>query len=185
VYGSHDCDTARTSKRRPPKARSLPEWLATRGRALLPPRTSPRLHDGAGLHGSIKPIRSSWLRSSASSTRRQHEHGQDTRRRREPRRIYPIVADPDFSVQGLLSCRPTFGERGDRRRRPTRRSGNGSSSAATIRSSFVLIEPMDYGRNFDRCCAYRLAAADREPKVATPVQWQPGDDVIIARLGRR
>jgi len=96
---------------------------------------------------------------------------------------YPLIADTDFAVSkayGMLGAEVD----GD----PTERT---PAQNATLRNVFVigpdkkiklvLIYPMTTGRNFDEVLrvldSLQLTA---NSKVATPAQWQPGDDVIIA-----
>jgi alkyl hydroperoxide reductase subunit AhpC len=96
---------------------------------------------------------------------------------------YPIIADGDFNVSklyGMLSADIS----GD----PTERT---PADNQTVRNVFVigpdkkvkliLVYPMTTGRNFDEVLrvidSLQLTA---EHKVATPVNWQQGDDVIIA-----
>jgi thioredoxin-dependent peroxiredoxin len=96
---------------------------------------------------------------------------------------YPIVADPDFNVSKLYGMLPadTSGE-------PTERT---PAQNQTVRNVFVigpdkkikliLVYPMTTGRNFDEVLrvidSLQLTAKHR---VATPVNWQQGEDVIIA-----
>ena len=96
---------------------------------------------------------------------------------------YPIIADPDFKVAKAYEMLPADVE-GD----PTERT---PADNATVRNVFVigpdkkikliLIYPMTAGRNFDEVLrvidSLQLTA---NHKVATPAQWQQGDDVIIA-----
>jgi alkyl hydroperoxide reductase subunit AhpC len=96
---------------------------------------------------------------------------------------YPIVADSDFKVSKLYGMLPEETE-GD----PTART---PADNQTVRNVFVigpdkkikliLIYPMTTGRNFDEVLrvvdSLQLTA---KHKVATPAQWQQGDDVIIA-----
>lgn len=96
---------------------------------------------------------------------------------------YPIIADSDFAVAKLYGMLPAEVE-GD----PTERT---PADNATVRNVFVigpdkkiklvLVYPMTTGRNFDEVLrvidSLQLTA---EHAVATPAQWQPGDDVIIA-----
>jgi thioredoxin-dependent peroxiredoxin len=96
---------------------------------------------------------------------------------------YPMIGDSDFSVSkayGMLSA----DVEGD----PTERT---PADNQTVRNVFVigpdkkikliLVYPMTTGRNFDEVLrvidSLQLTA---EKKVATPAQWQDGDDVIIA-----
>jgi alkyl hydroperoxide reductase subunit AhpC len=96
---------------------------------------------------------------------------------------YPIVADPEFKVSKLYGMLPADVS-GD----PTERT---PADNQTVRNVFVigpdkkikliLIYPMTTGRNFDEVLrvidSLQLTA---NHKVATPVNWQPGEDVIIA-----
>ena len=96
---------------------------------------------------------------------------------------YPIIADSDFGVSKLYGMLPEDVE-GD----PTDRT---PAQNATLRNVFVvgpdkkikllLIYPMTTGRNFDEVLrvldSLQLTATE---SVATPAQWEPGDDVIVA-----
>jgi thioredoxin-dependent peroxiredoxin len=96
---------------------------------------------------------------------------------------YPIIADGDFQVSKLYGMLPAETE-GD----PTTRT---PADNQTVRNVFVigpdkkvklvLVYPMTTGRNFDEVLrvidSLQLTA---QHKVATPAQWQQGDDVIIA-----
>jgi thioredoxin-dependent peroxiredoxin len=96
---------------------------------------------------------------------------------------YPIISDADFNVAklyGMLSHEVG----GD----PTLRT---PADNQTVRNVFVigpdkkikliLVYPMTTGRNFDEVVrvldSLQLTA---KSKVATPAQWNPGDNVIIA-----
>ena len=96
---------------------------------------------------------------------------------------YPIIADPEFKVAKAYGMLPadTSGD-------PTERT---PADNQTVRNVFVigpdkkikliLVYPMTTGRNFDevlRVIDSLQLTADK--KVATPVNWQPGEDVIIA-----
>jgi alkyl hydroperoxide reductase subunit AhpC len=96
---------------------------------------------------------------------------------------YPIIGDADFSVSKAYGMLPadTSGD-------PTSRT---PADNQTVRNVFVvgpdkkvkliLVYPMTTGRNFDEVLrvidSLQLTA---NHKVATPVNWQQGDDVIIA-----
>jgi len=96
---------------------------------------------------------------------------------------YPMIGDHDFNVSKLYGMLPADVE-GD----PTERT---PAQNATLRNVFVvgpdkkikliLVYPMTTGRNFDEVLrvidSLQLTA---NHKVATPAQWQQGEDVIIA-----
>jgi thioredoxin-dependent peroxiredoxin len=96
---------------------------------------------------------------------------------------YPIISDADFNVSKLYGMLPPDVS-GD----PTERT---PAQNQTLRNVFVigpdkkiklvLIYPMTTGRNFDEVLrvidSLQLTA---NHQVATPAQWQPGEDVIIA-----
>jgi thioredoxin-dependent peroxiredoxin len=96
---------------------------------------------------------------------------------------YPIIADTDFKVAKAYGMLPNEVE-GD----PTERT---PAQNATLRNVFVvgpdkkiklvLIYPMTTGRNFDEVLRV-IDSLQRtsQHQVATPAQWQPGEDVIIA-----
>jgi len=95
---------------------------------------------------------------------------------------YPHIGDPELKIAKLYEMLPE--DAGD--------SAEGRTAAdnATVRSVFLigpnkkvramLIYPMSSGRNFDEIL--RLLDSNQLTelhKVATPVNWKPGDDVII------
>ena len=96
---------------------------------------------------------------------------------------YPIIADPEFKVSKAYGMLPadTCGD-------PTERT---PADNQTVRNVFVigpdkkikliLVYPMTTGRNFDEVLRV-IDSLQRtaEHKVSTPVNWQPGEDVIIA-----
>jgi thioredoxin-dependent peroxiredoxin len=96
---------------------------------------------------------------------------------------YPVIGDSDFNVSKLYGMLPE-GTAGD----PLTRT---PADNQTVRNVFVigpdkkikliLIYPMTTGRNFDEVLrvidSLQLTAKHR---VATPVNWQKGEDVIIA-----
>ena len=96
---------------------------------------------------------------------------------------YPLIGDSDFNVSKLYGMLPA-----DVSGEPTERT---PAMNATVRNVFVvgpdkkikliLVYPMTTGRNFDEVLrvidSLQLTA---NHKVATPAQWQQGDDVIIA-----
>jgi thioredoxin-dependent peroxiredoxin len=96
---------------------------------------------------------------------------------------YPMIADTELSVSKLYNMLPAE-ESGTS-------DGRTAAANATVRSVFVigpdkkiklmLTYPMTTGRNFDEILrvvdSMQLTA---KHKVATPVNWKQGDDVIIA-----
>ena len=95
---------------------------------------------------------------------------------------YPLIGDPELNVAKLYDMLPA--EAGDAA------EGRTAADNATVRSVFVigpdkgikamLTYPMSTGRNFDEVLrlldSCQLTA---KHKVATPVNWKQGEDVII------
>jgi len=95
---------------------------------------------------------------------------------------YPMIGDTDLAVAKLYDMLPeTAGASAD---------GRTAADNATVRAVFIigpdkkikamLIYPMSSGRNFDE--VLRLLDSCQltsRHTVATPVNWRPGDDVII------
>src|ERR1700680_4095009 len=96
---------------------------------------------------------------------------------------YPIIGDADFNVSKLYGMLPAATSGDAKSRTP--------ADNQTVRNVFVigpdkkvkliLVYPMTTGRNFDEGLreidSLRLTATH---KVATPVNWKQGEDVIIA-----
>ncbi len=96
---------------------------------------------------------------------------------------YPMIGDHDLKVAKLYNMLPA--------EEPGTSEGRTAATNATVRSVFIigpdkriklmLTYPMSAGRNFDEILrvldAIQLTTAH---KVATPVNWKHGDDVIIA-----
>jgi thioredoxin-dependent peroxiredoxin len=95
---------------------------------------------------------------------------------------YPMIGDPELKIAKLYGMLPA--EAGDTS------EGRTPADNATVRTVFVvgpdkkiklqLSYPMSTGRNFDEVLrvvdSLQLTARH---KVATPVNWRPGNDVII------
>lgn len=95
---------------------------------------------------------------------------------------FPMIGDPELKVSKLYGMLPA--EAGDTC------EGRTAANNATVRTVFMvgpdkkiklmLAYPMSTGRNFDEVLrvldSMQLTAAH---KVATPVNWKPGGDVII------
>src|SRR5437762_8936923 len=96
---------------------------------------------------------------------------------------YPMIGDPTLSTSKLYGILPA--EAGDTC------DGRTAADNQTVRNVFligpdkkiklIIVYPMTTGRNFDEVLrvldSLQLTA---KFKVATPVNWKPGDDVIIA-----
>jgi alkyl hydroperoxide reductase subunit AhpC len=96
---------------------------------------------------------------------------------------YPMIGDTDLHVAKLYNMLPADTEGTS--------EGRTAATNATVRSVFIvgpdkrikliLTYPMTTGRNFDEIVrvldSLQLTA---KHKVATPANWQPGEDVIIA-----
>jgi len=96
---------------------------------------------------------------------------------------YPIIGDADFGVSKLYEMLPASTS-GD----PTQRTPTDNQTVRNVfvigpdkKIKLVLIYPMTTGRNFDEVLrvidSLQLTATHR---VATPVNWKQGEDVIIA-----
>ena len=96
---------------------------------------------------------------------------------------YPIIGDTDLAVSKLYNMLPA--------EEPGTADGRTAATNQTVRSVFIigpdkkiklmLTYPMTTGRNFDEILrvldSMQLTAKYR---VATPANWKPGEDVIIA-----
>jgi alkyl hydroperoxide reductase subunit AhpC len=95
---------------------------------------------------------------------------------------YPMIGDPELKVAKLYDMLPADAG--------TTSEGRTAATNATVRTVFIigpdkkiklqLIYPMSTGRNFDEVLrvldSIQLTA---KFKVATPVNWKPGEDIII------
>ena len=96
---------------------------------------------------------------------------------------YPIIADSDYEVSKAYGMLPadTSGDAGDRTPADNQTVRNVFVVGPDKKIKLILVYPMTTGRNFDEVIRV-IDSLQRtsEHKVATPVNWQPGDDVIIA-----
>ena len=96
---------------------------------------------------------------------------------------YPIIGDPDLAISKLYDMLPAeaSGE-------PSKRTAADNQTVRNVyvvgpdkKLKLILVYPMTTGRNFDEVLrvveSMQLTAKHR---VATPVNWKPGEDVIIA-----
>ncbi|MFT3865610.1 MAG: peroxiredoxin [Solirubrobacterales bacterium] len=96
---------------------------------------------------------------------------------------YPIVSDADFSIAkayGMLAA-DVSGDPSDRTPADNQTVRNVFVIGPDKKIKLILVYPMTTGRNFDEVLrvidSLQLTA---DNKVATPAQWNKGDDVIIA-----
>ncbi len=136
----------------------------------------------AGLAGEFAKRNTKIIGISVDPVQCHNEWKQDIRDVSGHQVDYPLIGDPELRVAKLYGMLPAGA--GD--------SSEGRSAAdnATVRSVFVigpdkkvklsLTYPMTTGRNFDEILrvidSMQLTA---KHQVATPAQWQPGDDVIV------
>ena len=96
---------------------------------------------------------------------------------------YPIIGDSEFKVSKLYGMLPatTSGDADQRTPADNQTVRNVFVIGPDKKVKLILVYPMTTGRNFDEVLrvvdSLRLTA---EHKVATPVNWQPGEKVIIS-----
>jgi len=95
---------------------------------------------------------------------------------------FPIIDDSDLKVAKLYDMLPADAYLPD---------GRTPADSATVRTTFIigpdkkiklmLIYPMSVGRNFDEILrALDAVQIGEKNPIATPANWRPGDDVIVA-----
>jgi alkyl hydroperoxide reductase subunit AhpC len=96
---------------------------------------------------------------------------------------YPLIGDPYLTVAKLYGMLPAgvSGDAGDRTPVDNQTVRNVFVIGPDKKIKLILVYPMTTGRNFDEVLrvidSLQLTAKHR---VATPVNWQQGEDVIIA-----
>jgi alkyl hydroperoxide reductase subunit AhpC len=96
---------------------------------------------------------------------------------------YPIIGDNDFNVSKLYGMLPreTSGDPLERTPADNQTVRNVFVIGPDKKVKLILVYPMTTGRNFDEVLrvidSLQLTA---NHKVATPVNWKPGEKVIIA-----
>jgi alkyl hydroperoxide reductase subunit AhpC len=136
----------------------------------------------AGLEGAFRARNCKIIGLSVDAVEDHARWAQDIEEVQGHRVGYPLIGDPELRVAKLYDMLPEgAGERA---------AGRTAADNATVRSVFVigpdkrikamLTYPMSTGRNFDEVLrvldSCQLTAKHR---VATPVNWRPGEDVII------
>ena len=93
---------------------------------------------------------------------------------------YPIIGDADLNVAKLYDMLPASEAPGKRTAVDNQTVRSGFLIGPDKKVKAMLIYPMTTGRNFDEVLRL-LDSAQLTVKhtVATPVNWKPGDDVII------
>lgn len=111
-----------------------------------------------------------------------HQWADDIEETQGHRPNYPMIADDDLNVAKLYNMLPAdAGDTSD---------GRTAATNATVRTVFIIgpdkkiklmmAYPMTTGRNFDEILrALDSIQLTAKHSVATPVNWQPGEDVII------
>jgi len=96
---------------------------------------------------------------------------------------YPMIGDSDFNVSKLYDMlgADVSGDPADRTAADNQTVRNVFVIGPDKKVKLILVYPMTTGRNFDEVLrvidSLQLTATH---KVSTPVNWQQGDDVIIA-----
>jgi alkyl hydroperoxide reductase subunit AhpC len=96
---------------------------------------------------------------------------------------YPLIGDSDFAVSKLYEMLPAevSGDPAERTPADNQTVRNVFVIGPDKKLKLILVYPMTTGRNFDEVLrvidSLQLTA---KHKVATPVNWNQGDDVIIA-----
>jgi alkyl hydroperoxide reductase subunit AhpC len=96
---------------------------------------------------------------------------------------YPIIADADYAVSVLYGMLPaeTSGEAGSRTPADNQTVRNVFVVGPDKKIKLILVYPMSTGRHFDEVLrAIDSLQLTARHKVATPVNWRQGEDVIVS-----
>ena len=157
--------------------RFMNSWATTGACCSRIPPISPRLHHRAGLHRQAgRRVRQAQREGAGAVRRRQESHNkwiEDINDTQSTTVNFPILADKDRKVSELYDMiHPN------------------ANATLTVRSVFIIdpnkkvrltiTYPASTGRNFNEILRVidSLQLTDSH-SVATPVNWQDGDDVII------
>jgi alkyl hydroperoxide reductase subunit AhpC len=120
---------------------------------------------------------------SVDATGKHEKWADDIEETQGARPNYPIIGDADFNVSKLYGMLPesTSGDSETRTPADNQTVRNVFVIGPDKKVKLVLVYPMTTGRNFDEVLrvidSLQLTAKHR---VATPVNWKQGEDVIIA-----
>ena len=120
---------------------------------------------------------------SVDATEKHEAWANDIEETQGSRPNYPIIGDADFNVSKLYGMLPasTSGDAGARTAADNQTVRNVFVIGPDKKIKLILVYPMTTGRNFDEVLrvidSLQLTA---KHKVATPVNWKEGEDVIIA-----
>ncbi len=120
---------------------------------------------------------------SVDPTDRHEEWANDIEETQGTRPGYPLIGDPTFEISKAYGMLPAdvSGDPADRTPADNQTVRNVFVIGPDKKVKLILVYPMTAGRNFDEVLrvidSLQLTA---NHKVATPAQWQRGDDVIIS-----
>ena len=120
---------------------------------------------------------------SVDPTGRHEEWAKDIEETQGTAPNYPIIGDSDFQVSKLygMLANDVSGDADDRTPADNQTVRNVFVIGPDKKVKLILVYPMTTGRNFDEVLrvidSLQLTA---NHKVSTPVNWQQGEDVIIA-----
>src|SRR5262249_1225855 len=136
----------------------------------------------AGLQPEFEKRNTKIIGLSVDPAARHSEWAKDIEETQGNRVNYPMIGDPELKIAKLYNMLPA----------EPRNTSEGRTAAdnATVRTVFIvgpdkkiklmLAYPMTTGRNFDEILrALDSMQLTAKHKVATPVNWKKGDDVII------
>jgi alkyl hydroperoxide reductase subunit AhpC len=120
---------------------------------------------------------------SVDTTEHHEKWSDDIEKTQGARPNFPMISDTDFNVSKLYGMLPasTSGDPAERTPADNQTVRNVFVIGPDKKVKLVLIYPMTTGRNFDEVLrvidSLQLTAGHR---VATPVNWKQGEDVVIA-----
>ena len=154
---------------------------------LAPEELHPGVHDRARLHGQdqagLRPQERQDHRLSTDPVSSHVEWAKDIEETQGTAPNYPSIGDSDYNVAKLYGMLPasTSGDPAERTAADNQTVRNVFVIGPDKKIKLILVYPMTTGRNFDEVLrvidSLQLTA---NHKVATPVNWQQGEDVIIA-----